>query len=190
MICENNLHPSINYTYEKAMTTRNEKGNSVQILIYLDLNVILNSKSEISADVHYKDTNSHDISCMTGLIQNPARKRILQLGLKIIVFPTDPEKIKLRLNELRMWLKNKYPGDIISNAFFSVLNFRLPMRQFRMLKIHKILSCKSKDYRLKVVPSSLQTPKSKNNFNNILFVTTFHKDTDIKFIMLFTLKEK
>ena len=35
--CLNNLHPSINYTYEKV--ARNEKGNLVQILNFLDVNV-------------------------------------------------------------------------------------------------------------------------------------------------------
>ena len=67
---------------------------------------------------------------------------------------------------------------------FTMLNFRVPMQQFRTLKIHnKILMCKSKDYRLKVLLSSLQTPKPKKKFNNIPFVTTFHEDTNIKFIM-------
>ena len=32
MDCLNNLHPSINYTYEKAKVTRDEKGNLVQVL--------------------------------------------------------------------------------------------------------------------------------------------------------------
>ena len=37
MVCLNNLNPSINYTYEKV--ARNEKGNLVQILNFLDVNV-------------------------------------------------------------------------------------------------------------------------------------------------------
>ena len=56
----NNLHVPINYVYEKAKVTRDEKGNSVQILNFTDLNIILNSKNEISADVYYKDTNTHE----------------------------------------------------------------------------------------------------------------------------------
>ena len=35
MDCLNNLHPSINYIYEKAKVTRVEKGNLVQILYYI-----------------------------------------------------------------------------------------------------------------------------------------------------------
>ena len=64
LVCLNNLHPSINYTqcytYEKAKVTRDEKINLVQILNFLDVNVILNSKNEISTDVCYKDTNTLD----------------------------------------------------------------------------------------------------------------------------------
>ena len=45
MVCLNNLHPSINYTYERAKVTRDEKGNLVQILNFLDVNVVLNSRN-------------------------------------------------------------------------------------------------------------------------------------------------
>ena len=60
MACLNKLHPSINYTYKKAKVTRDKKGNLVQILNFLNVNAILNSKNEISTDVYYKDTNTHD----------------------------------------------------------------------------------------------------------------------------------
>ena len=60
MVCLNNLHQSINYTSEKAEATRDEKGNLVQILNLLDVNVILHNKNEISTGVYYKDTNAHD----------------------------------------------------------------------------------------------------------------------------------
>ena len=45
MVCLNNLHPSINYTYERAKVTRDEKGNLVQILKFLDVNVVFNSRN-------------------------------------------------------------------------------------------------------------------------------------------------
>ena len=97
MVCLNNLHPSINYTYEKAKVTRKKKGNLVQILNFSDVNVIPNIKIEISTDAYYNDTIKY-----------------------IIVFVTDPEKDKLRLNELTIWLiNNKYHDHIISNAFFN-----------------------------------------------------------------------
>ena len=60
MVCFNYLYPSVNYTYEKSKVTRDEKGNLVQILYFLDVNVILDSKNEMSKDVYYKDINTHD----------------------------------------------------------------------------------------------------------------------------------
>ena len=40
------------------------------------------------------------------------------LGKRFIAFETDLEEIEVRLNELRIWLRNnKYPDHIISNAF-------------------------------------------------------------------------
>ena len=76
MVCLNNLHRSINHTYEKAKVTLDVKGNLVQILNFLDANVILNIKNGISTDVNYKDTVII-ISHMTVLVQNPARKTCL-----------------------------------------------------------------------------------------------------------------
>ena len=60
MICLDNLHPSINYIYDKAKGTRGGKGNLVQIFIFSDVNVILISKNKISTDVYYKNTSTHD----------------------------------------------------------------------------------------------------------------------------------
>ena len=59
------------------------------------------------------------VSHMTVLIQ---QKKPVSYNLTkiIIAFVTDPEKVELRLNELRIWLKNhKYPDHIISNAFYN-----------------------------------------------------------------------
>ena len=60
MVSLNNLYPPISYTYEKVKSTGDEKGNLLQILNCLDLNVTLNSENEISTNVYYKDTNTHD----------------------------------------------------------------------------------------------------------------------------------
>ena len=112
MICLNNLHSPINYTYEKAQVTREEKEKLVQILNFLDVNVILNSKNEIFTNIYDKDTNTYPESCKKNGPRNLA---------KIInAFVIDPEKAELRLNELRIWLKNnRYPDHIISNAFYN-----------------------------------------------------------------------
>ena len=66
---------------------------------------------------------------------------------------SDSQKMEIRLNELRIWLKsNKYPDHVIFNAFY---NARLQG----------------------------PAPKPKENANNISFVTTFHEDIDNKVIM-------
>ena len=154
MVCLNNLHQSINYTYEKAEATRDEKGNLVQILNLLDVNVILNNKNEIYTGVYYKDTNAHDYLPYDSAHPESCKKNVpYNLAKRIIVFVTDPENVELRLNELKTCQKNnKYSHHIISNAFYNA-KLQGP------------------------------APKPKNNFNNISFVTSFHEVIDNKIIM-------
>ena len=126
-----------------------KKRNSFQILIFLDINVKLNSKNGISTDVYYQDTNTQNYLPYDSAHPESCKKNVPDnLAKQSIVFVTDSEKVKLRLNELRTWLKNnKYPDHIILNTF-----------------------CNGK--------LEGPAPRSKNNFNNIPFVTTFHEDTD------------
>ena len=153
MVCLNNFRPAINCTYEKGKVTRIKKVNSVEILNFSNVNVILSSKNKISTDVYYKNTNTHSYLPTTVLIQTCKKNVPYNLAKRSFVFVTDPEKVRLRLTELRIWLKNnKYPDDIISNAFYNA----------------KLQS---------------PAPKLKQNFNNIPFVTSFHGDTDNKFII-------
>ena len=154
MVYLKNLNSQINYTYKKAKVTRYDKGKLVQILISVDANVVLNSKNEISPDGYHTDTNTHDYIPYDSVHPESCKKNLpYNLPKRIIVVVTDPEKVELRLNELRSWLKNnKYPDHIISNAF----------------------------YNAKLQGPAL---KPKNNFNNIPFVTSFHEDTDNKIIM-------
>ena len=86
---------------------------------------LLNSKNEISTDVYYKDTSTQDYLLYDSAHSESGKKNVsYNLARKIIVFITDPEKVKLRLNGLKTWLKNnKYPDHIISNAFY---NAKLP----------------------------------------------------------------
>ena len=93
IVCLNNLHPSINYTYEKAKVTRDEKGNLVQILNSLDVNVILTSKNEISTDVYYTDTNTHNYLPYDSAHPESCKKNVhCTLAKRIIVFVTELEK--------------------------------------------------------------------------------------------------
>ena len=143
IVCWNNLHPSFNYTFVKAKVNKDEKRNLFQILIFLDINAILNSKNEIS-----KDTNTHDYLAYDSADPESCKKNLpYNLAERIIVFVNDSEKVKLKLNELKIWLKNnKYPDDIISNAFYNA-KLQLP------------------------------APKPNNNSTKIPFVTYFHEDT-------------
>ena len=59
MISLSNLHPQIYYTYKKTKITRDEKVNLVQILNFVGVNVMLNSKNSISTDAYYKGRNKH-----------------------------------------------------------------------------------------------------------------------------------
>ena len=101
--------------------------------------------------MYYKDTNTHDYLPYDSAHPESCRKNIsYNLAKRIIIVVTELEKVKLRLNKLKILLKsNKYPDYIISSVFYK---------------------------------AKLQSPasKPKNNFNNILFVTTFHKDTEIR----------
>ena len=69
------------------------------MLNILDIKVTFNNKNEISTDVHYKDTNTDDY-----LSYDCAHPESSKLAKRIFLFVTDPEKAKLRLRELRMWL--------------------------------------------------------------------------------------
>ena len=125
MVCLNNLHPSINDIYEKAKVTRDENRNLVQILNFLDANVILNSKNGISTDVYYEDANTHDYLPHDNAHPESCKKNIpYHLAKRIIVFLTNPGKVKLQLNELRIWLKNKYSDHIIL-MLFTMLNCKI-----------------------------------------------------------------
>ena len=116
-ICLSNLHPSIKYTSEKAKVARDQKGNLVKILSALDVNVILNSKNEISTDVYFRDTNTHDYLPYDSAHPESSKKKNMfyNLAKRTVVFVTDPEKVELRLWNLAT--NNKYPDHIISNAF-------------------------------------------------------------------------
>ena len=70
--------------------------------------------------MYYEDTNTHDYLPYDSAHPESCKKNVPHnLAKIIIVFVTDPEKVELRLNELRVWLKNKYPDHIISNAFYN-----------------------------------------------------------------------
>ena len=63
---------------------------------------LLNSKNEISTDVYYKDASTQDCLLYDSAHSESGKKNAsYNFARKIIVFITDPEKVKLRLNGLK-----------------------------------------------------------------------------------------
>ena len=58
MIWLNKLRPSLNYTYDIANISRDDKRNSVRFLNFLEVNVMINSNSETFTG--YTSVNIHD----------------------------------------------------------------------------------------------------------------------------------
>ena len=64
--------------------------------------------------------NTHDYLPHDSVHPKSCKKNVPHnLAKIIVVFVTDPEKVELRLNELRIWLKNnKCPDHIIRRNSF------------------------------------------------------------------------
>ena len=115
----NDLHPSIKFTLEKAVTTNEPSNQAVQSVNFLDVTVILNQSNQISTDIYYKNTNAHDYLHFDSFHpQHTLRNIPFNLAKRIIVFVSDETLVEKRLHELRLWLKRcKYPKEVIDKAF-------------------------------------------------------------------------
>ena len=88
------------------------------------MNVTLNSKNEISTDVYHKNTNTHDYLPYDSARPESCKKNVpYNLAKRIIFSVINPERVELRLNELRIWLKNILM--ILFQMIFTVLNFKV-----------------------------------------------------------------
>ena len=114
LICLNNVHPSINYTYEKAKVARDKKENSIQSLIFQVSMLYLIAKVKFLEICTMKTKILMIVSHTLVLIQNPARKTDLLIQVRKPFFRHDPGKIKLKIG----LKKSKYPNHIILNAFW------------------------------------------------------------------------
>ena len=108
------LHPQIKYTVERG----NQEGVS-QNLNMLDVTVILHNSWTIETDIFYKSTNTHYYLPYNSHHPAHIKQNIpYNLAKRIIVFTSDSEREKVRLNELKSWLINSdYPNAIIEKAF-------------------------------------------------------------------------
>ena len=103
-ICLNNLHPAIEYTFEKSKVII-QISESCQVINFLNVSVILDPDRTIETDIYYKDTNAHDYLPYDSIHPDHSKDNVPQnLAKRIIVFVSNEGK-KYRLNELKHWLK-------------------------------------------------------------------------------------
>ena len=118
--CLHNLQPNIKFTFEKAKFVTEENGETLQILNFLDITIIYHCNTRtFETDIYYKDTNAHDyLSYLSAHPEHTKENVPYNLAKRIIVFVSDENKIKKRLDELKIWLRNcNYPDNIINKAF-------------------------------------------------------------------------
>ena len=86
---------------------------------FLDISIILHSSGLIETDIYYKPTNHHDYLDYKSHHPDHIKKNIpFNLAKRIIVFVSNEEREKIRLNELQTWLRHcNYPSKVISRAF-------------------------------------------------------------------------
>ena len=111
----NDLHPSIKFTME----TGKMKSDTTESLNFLDIEIILNNGKFVSTDIFYKETNPHDYLNFHSAHPKHIKDTIpFNLAKRIIVFVTEEDTTKKRLNELKQWLINcDYPLRVINKAF-------------------------------------------------------------------------
>ena len=118
--CLNSMHNNINLTVEKATITV-IRGHIAQNLSFLDVNVILTEQNLVETDIFYKSTNSHDyLNFHSSHPEHVNRNIPYNLAKRIICFVTNPTKMKERLDELRVFLRNShYPYELIERGIFN-----------------------------------------------------------------------
>ena len=96
-VTRDNKGNSVQILNLQAKVTRDEKGNWVQILNLQDINVILNIKDEIFAEVYYKDTIIHDYFPYGSAHPVSYKKTITcNLARRIIVFCNWPWENRIK----------------------------------------------------------------------------------------------
>ena len=107
--------PKQRYTYIESSTKHENK----QHINFLDVTVILHKNGKIETDVFYKDTNTHDYLDYRSHHPIHVKNNIpYNMAKRIIVFVSDPEKMNIRLKEMKNWLlKCSYPENVIDKGF-------------------------------------------------------------------------
>ena len=115
------MHPSIKFTFENPEIIY-ENEEKVEVLNFLDVKIILHEDNSVETDSYYRPTSTHDYLPYDSAHPDHTKNNITyNLAKRIIVFASNPEKLIIRLDELRQFLKEcKYPEHVISifNAKF------------------------------------------------------------------------
>ena len=100
----NSMNPAIQYTIGEPSLIRENEQN-VQKIIFLGIMVLLSESGNITTDVYYKDTNSHDYLNFHSHHPRHITDNIpYALAKRIIVFTTDVIKMEKNLDNLRNYL--------------------------------------------------------------------------------------
>ena len=92
----------------------------MQILNLLDVKIILHEDNSVETDIYYKPTNTHDYLPYDSAHPVHTKNNLYNLAKRIVVFLSNPEKVIIRLDELRQFLKEcKYPEHVISKSIFN-----------------------------------------------------------------------
>ena len=189
--CLNNLHPSIIFTLEPAINVE-INGESVQIINFLDLTIMLHDNGKIETDVHYKLTNSHKYLNFSSFHPNHCKENIpFNLAKRIIIFVTDPEKMEFRLKELEYWLLQcGYPLKLIKKK---IHNARLqgPAPKPKNVKnIIPIVTTYMSNFNIKPLINTIRTtiqkkksPHLENVFKDVDIVIGYRQPPNLKKIL-------
>ena len=114
----------VGFTLETAVITINEFGETIQSVNFLDVKAILHSNNEVSPDIFYKSTNSHDYLHYDSFHPAHTLHNIpYTLAKRMIVFVSDNKLVNKRSYDLRLWLKRcGYPRQIIDKAFHNAID--------------------------------------------------------------------
>ena len=115
----NDLDENLEFIIEPAKHHVNPDGKLFQELNFLDVMVILHADGNIETDVYYKETNSHDYLNFNSHHPHHIKKNIpYNLAKRIIIFCSNSDTVRCRLEDLKSWLLNcGYPLHIITQGF-------------------------------------------------------------------------
>ena len=104
--CLNNMLPSVKFTFESPEFIY-ENGKKVRVLNFLDVKIILHEDNSVESDMYYKLPKIHDYLAYDSTHPDRTKNKIpYNLAKRVIVFVSNPEKVIIRLDELRINIQN------------------------------------------------------------------------------------